>query len=161
VRNIEKDAVYSPSGRHWKMQKYPYGQAARITLCNTTREIKADDVYRILAGREIYLGLDLGGRLQLHCRAGDKTEKYMRGIRLWLRSPILEALILLNLEVFADRHHSARRLWKAAMDFYLERQAILYTEGIDATIFECAVMTARNGPEPQDIIFGEKEKLPA
>lgn len=135
------------------MKTYPYRQAAAVRIGDQVREITAAEVYRILAGRDIYLSLTLGGRLRMHCTAGAVNEKIMKTLRLWLRSPDLEALILLNLEASADRHDGIRRLWTAAMDNYRERQAILAEQGTDLSLFDVAVFTARRGPEPKDMIL--------
>lgn len=139
------------------MNKYPYRQAAAVMIGGQVREITAGDVYRVVAGRDIYLSLDLGGRLRMHCMAGPENERVMKTLRLWLRSPVLEALILLNLEAFADRHDGIRRLWETALDNYRERQAILAEQGTDLPLFDVAVFTARHGPEPKDVIVGEEE----
>lgn len=135
------------------MNKYPYRQAAAVRIGDHVREITADEVYRLLEGRDIYLSLTIGGRLRMHCTAGAVNERIMRTLRLWLRSPALEALILLNLEAFADRHEGIRRLWTAAMDNYRERQAILAEQGMDLPLLDVAVFTARRGPEGKDMIL--------
>ena len=139
------------------VNKYPYRQAATVMIGDQVREITAHDVYKVVAGRDIFLSLDMSGRLRMHCIAGPETERVMRTIRLWLRSPTLEALILLNLEAFADRHDGIRRLWETALDNYRERQAILAEQGTDLPLFDIAVFTARHGPEPKDVILGEEE----